>query len=85
MRQQATRLLWGSEKPTGREKAVGLPVAVDSSKFKMAVREHAGGQLAAHREVGWGGGWILLIQSTENGSTNLELTKYGLSDIFIKV
>lgn len=65
MGQQVTRLLWGSEEPTGREKATWLQMATDSSKFKMTVKDLAGGQLFACREVG---GAILLIQSTENES-----------------
>lgn len=48
-----------------REKATWLQMATDSSKFKMTVKDLAGGQLFACREVG---GAILLIQSTENES-----------------
>lgn len=48
-------------------------MAIGSSKSKMTVKDLAGGQ-----------GNFVNSKHRKMKATNLELTKYGLSDIFIK-
>lgn len=57
-------------------------MALDSGKSKMAVRALAGGQLVAYWVAVKGGSCSFKSQKME--ATNFELTRCGLSDIFVK-
>ena len=52
MGQQTTRLLWGSETPAGRGRAVCPQMAIDSNESKMTLKDLAGGQLVAYNPGG---------------------------------